>query len=215
MSRFNNFLAPEWWLQVSDEHLQSAEVLISDCKNATYVNVEGERCAHSRSIGLLLAISIENLLKANMILFMPELVTTQKIDNSITSGHPLLKHFKKVADFLMIENIESHNLLIESLENFLNTSSRYPVGKYPSAPYTIPDVNSDFLDKYWRLHFELKRKFILKLENDGWVSGLENSHIDTPPNDFRYFININGQAIYFSSLDIEHAKIAYSKFQPL
>lgn len=213
MSRFDNFLAPEWWLQVSDEHLQSAELLISDCKNATYVNIEGERCAYSRSIGLLLAISIENLLKANLILFKPELVTTQRVDNSITSGHPLLKQFHNVANFIIIEDKDRHTPLLKSLENFLTTSSRYPVGKYSSVPYTIPDVNSEFLDKYWRLHFELKRKFIFKLENDGWVSGLENKNIDTAPNDFRYFVNINGRAIYFSSLDIKHAKIVYSKFQ--
>jgi hypothetical protein len=214
MSRHKSFLGPEWWLQISDELLMSAEVLIDNIKNSTCSNAEGNRSTHSRALGLVLALSIENLVKGNLILFNPGLISSEKISDNITSGHPLLKQLKKINDQLDIAITDQTQELIKKLENFLTTSSRYPAGKYNSSIYQVPSIDSNFLDQYWYLHFKLKKVLISKLETEGWLSGQHDRNIDTHAGDFRYFVKINGRVMYFSSLDGEQVKIVYAMFQP-
>jgi hypothetical protein len=171
------YASPVHWFQISEELFQCTETLYKDSDKTILCirNEKGEikyKPTISRGFILLAGYTIENLLKALLIIEKPELIETGKIDNEITSGHNL---------YLLIEKIDSISFdsneikLIKTFSEAIPYWGRYPVPKKWQDLSLEKFVDKKMYDSFKELYHKLRENIYLKTRL-GWVGPNGKKH---------------------------------------
>lgn len=178
---------PSEWFIISDELYGATEVLYKDSFKTFILqnNSKGKRIQKpsvSRAYILLAGYTIENLLKALLIVENPQLIKSGKIESKISKGHNLNDLSDKIKSLKFRKNeVELLNLFSEALPYW----SRYPIPKYWEKLSEEKILNQKLYDTFNKLYHKLRKEIYFKTRlgmigpNNEVIGEWYNSDYDT------------------------------------
>ena len=186
--RFIFYSSPEHWLQASLELNSSVELLFErkgEMKFHQQTGLNGDvaitKAASSRAIYLLMAYSLENLLKGIAVLRDPSLVNSGTLKKVIKTHK--LNELSSMLGFTLNEDQISFQ---DILSTHSVSNARYPVGTNENIEIeNLKIVKNDF-SIYQTLYKKYRKSLVEEFHQKGWDSGLENTELNTKPKEFNF-----------------------------
>lgn len=189
--KFVYYSSPEHWLQTSLELNETIKELLRIADKSHYYESyhpdEKEpikRSSISRAAFLLMAYSLENLLKGIVILMDPNLVNKGKMDSNLKSHN--LNKLTILADIsIPQEEIEFQDYI----SKLCVANARYPIGLNENQILKHPSIENRDFEIYDSLFLKYREILTKDFNKFGWESGLKNEKLNTKPGEFNFIIN--------------------------
>jgi hypothetical protein len=186
--RFIYYCSPEHWLQASLELNESALDLYRLRNESRFIqNIDPgkqsilSRPGPSRAIYLLMAYSLENLLKGVSVLRDSALVNSGKIDGKIKTHN-----LNKLSTTLGFNLSDAQKHLQDLLSDQCVSNARYPVGRNENLQLDNPTLQEKDFELYRNLFKKYKLILVDEFHENGWDSGIDDETLNTVPKEFNY-----------------------------
>lgn len=186
--RFIYYSSPEHWFQTALELNGTIQELFETRWRCYFIQnyhvdeVEVvKRPQNSRAIYLLMAYSLENLLKGLHVLRNSKLVFDGKLNSKIKTHN-----LNVLAKELKFRNSLIENDFQEYLSNLCVSTGRYPIGNNEQNILKQPNISENDNEIYNGLFKKYSNKLTTEFTKKGWNSGIVNDDLNTKPNQFKF-----------------------------